>query len=217
MDKKKVIILGASGHGRVVADIVEGSGDKVLGFLDDREAECFPGMKILGKMADAVTLSRQDIHFVIAIGDNETRRRFAGTFASLRFYKAIHPSAIIAGDVGIGAGTVIMPHAVINTGCKIGRHCIVNTAASLDHDNEIGAFVHISPGVHTAGSVSIGSGSWLGIGAVISNNLSICGGCTIGAGAVVIRDIVEAGTYVGVPARKILWRRNAHESVDAGK
>ena len=100
-------------------------------------------------------------------------------------------------------GTAVMAGVVINNSSRIGKGCIINTSSSLDHDNFIEDYVHISPGVRTAGSVNIGKGTWLGIGSVVSNNANICSGCIVGAGAVVLKDISESGTYVGVPARKI--------------
>ena len=96
-----------------------------------------------------------------------------------------------------------MPNAVVNSSAKIGKGTIINTCASVDHDCEIGDFVHIACGAHIAGTVVVGNGTWVGIGASVSNNLSICGEVKIGAGAVVVKDITEQGTYVGVPARKI--------------
>ena len=115
----------------------------------------------------------------------------------------IHPSAIIGTDVEIGMGTVIMAGVVINSSCRIGKGCIINTSSSLDHDNFIEDYVHISPGARTAGSVTIGKGTWLGIGSVVSNNVNVCGDCMIGAGAVVVKDVTEPGTYVGVPVRRV--------------
>lgn len=103
----------------------------------------------------------------------------------------------------MGAGTVVMAGAIINCCSRIGEGCIVNTGATIDHDNVIEDYVHISPGVHTAGTVEIGKGTWIGIGGVVSNNVNITSGCMIGAGAVVVEDITEAGTYVGVPSRKV--------------
>ena len=96
-----------------------------------------------------------------------------------------------------------MAGAVINCCTKIGKGCIINTGATIDHDNLIEDYVHISPGVHLAGTVKVGQGSWLGIGSVVSNNINITSGCKVGAGAVVVKDITEPGTYVGVPVTKI--------------
>lgn len=200
-----VVIIGASGHARVIADIVHCLGDIVDGFLDDRDAEQFPGLHILGSVDDA-TLIAQDspsTRFVIGIGNNETRERIVKKLGELYYHTAIHPSAVIASDASIGTGSVVMANAVINTGAVIGQHCIVNTAATVDHDCTINDFVHLSPGVHLSGTVSIGKASWLGVGAVVTNNINICSGSTIGAGTVVIKDIETAGTYVGVPAKAL--------------
>ena len=95
-----------------------------------------------------------------------------------------------------------MAGAVINSGTAIGKGCIINTGATVDHDNLLEDYVHISPGAHTAGNVKIGSHSWLGIGSVVINNVTITSNCTIGAGAVVVKDIDKTGTYIGVPARR---------------
>jgi len=200
-----VVIIGASGHGRVIADIIRCSGDIVDGFLDDGNVCEFSGQTILGRVADAVRLSQQNqnMKFVIGIGKNETRASIVSDLGDLPYYIAIHPSAVIAAGSVIGEGSVVMPNSVVNTGSEIGRHCIINTAATVDHDCELLDFVHLSPGVHLSGTVQIGNRTWLGVGSVANNNVSICDGCTIGAGAVVVHDISEPGIYVGVPARKI--------------
>lgn len=96
-----------------------------------------------------------------------------------------------------------MAGAVINPGSRVGKGVIVNTCSSVDHDCKIGDFVHVAVGAHLAGSVEVGEASWIGAGAIVNNNLCICGSCVIGAGAVVVKDIKEAGTYVGVPARRM--------------
>ena len=96
-----------------------------------------------------------------------------------------------------------MAGAVINCCTKIGKGCIINTASTVDHDNVIEDYVHVSPGAHLAGTVKVGRGTWLGAGSVVSNNINITHSCKIGAGAVVIRDITESRTYVGVPVRRI--------------
>lgn len=115
----------------------------------------------------------------------------------------IHPSAIIGEQVYLEAGTVVMAGAVINCCTKIGKGCIINTTSTVDHDNIIEDYVHISPGAHLAGTVNIGRGTWLGIGSIISNNINVTGGCRIGAGTIVVKDITELGTYVGVPSRRL--------------
>ena len=164
---------------------------------------CFrPKLPVLGKVADYANYP--DASFVIGIGSSAVREKIARQLDGVRWYTAIHPSAIISAlDTEIGAGSVVMANAVVNPSAHIGVHCIINTAAVVEHDNHIGSFAHISVGARLGGTVTVGSHTWVGIGATISNNISICDHCTIGAGAVVIRDIKESGTYVGIPARKI--------------
>ena len=201
---EQVIVIGASGHGKVVADIVRRSGDTLLGFLDDNE-ELPPeiaGIPVLGKVANCVKYP--DASFVIGIGNSAIREKIVCQLDGVRWYTAIHPSAVISVlDTQIGVGSVIMANAVINPSAHIGAHCIINTASVVEHDNHVGDFTHISVGAKLGGTVSVGAHTWVGIGATVINNVSICDHCMIGAGAVVIRDIKESGTYVGVPARKI--------------
>ena len=202
---KAVIIIGASGHGKVIVDIVLKSGDRLVGFLDDNpnKDKNFIGFPVLGVVDDYREYREQGIEFVIAIGNVEIRERIARKLKDVSWYTAIHPSAVISDiDVDIGVGTVVMANAVINTGAKIGKHCIINSSAVVEHDNKIDDFVHISVGAKLAGTVSVGKSSWIGIGATVSNNVNICGNCMIGAGTVVVKDIRDAGTYIGVPAKR---------------
>lgn len=202
--KKSVVIIGASGHGKVIADIVKRNGDTIVGFLDDapNRPDSFIGYPILGTTDEYHSIS--DAQYIIAIGNAQIREKIANKLNGVSWYTAIHPSAVISDiDVVIGDGTVVMANAVINPGTSIGCHCIVNTGAIVEHDNRIEDYVHISVGTKLAGTVTIGKSTWVGIGAVVSNNISICENCTIGAGAVVIRDIPASGTYVGVPAKKL--------------
>jgi sugar O-acyltransferase (sialic acid O-acetyltransferase NeuD family) len=196
---KKVVIIGAGGHGRVIADIVSLSGDVVSGFLDDKDPSEFPNITILGKLTD-IERFKQEAFFIVGIGNNQLRKQIMETF-DVDWYTAIHPTAVITSDVVIGEGTAIMANAVINTGSKLGRGVIVNTAATVDHDNVLEDYVHVSPGVHLGGTVHIGSETWIGIGAVVINNIDICEECVIGAGALVIHSIMLKGVYIGVPAK----------------
>lgn len=190
---KNVVIIGAGGHGKVVADIVRASGDNFVGFLDDASK---PG--VIGRVSDANKYP--DAEFIIAIGNADIRKRISG--ADVKWYTAIHPTAVISPSAKIGVGTVVMPNSVINAGAKVGKHCIVNTGAIVEHDNELGDYVHVSVGAKLGGTVKVGDSTWIGIGATVSNNINICGGCMIGAGAVVVKDINESGTYIGVPAHR---------------
>lgn len=193
----KLIIIGASGHGKVVADIAALNGYKDISFLDDDESikEC-AGYPVIGKSTEA-----PDGDVFVAVGNAEIRRRLMEFYSSRKLPVLIHPNAVLAEGVEIGEGTVVMAGAVINSDVKIGRGCIINTCSSVDHDCVISDYVHVSVGAHVAGTVQIGKRTWIGAGATVSNNLRICEDCIIGAGAVVVKNIEEVGTYIGVPAK----------------
>lgn len=201
---KDVIIIGAGGHAKVIADIIYKSGDNLIGFLDDNLAnkgkEIYLGKKVLGTTKDIENYNKN--YFIIGIGNNSIRKKINNE-NNLKLYTAIHPSAIIAQDVKIGTGSVIMAGVVINPGTVIGKNCIINTCSSLDHDNLLEDYVHISPGAHLAGTVSVKEGTWICTGAIVKNNITIGKNNIIGAGGVVIKDIIEENaTYIGVPARR---------------
>ncbi len=197
---KKLVIIGAGGHGRVVADIARLNHYQDICFLDDDSNNLFSD----GKVQDFDNcIGKCD--FFIAIGDNTVREKIftlifdkGGNIVSL-----IHPSATIAENVKFGKGVAVMAGAVVNSGVEICDGCIINTASSVDHDCKIDRFVHISVGAHLAGSVNIGKRTFVCAGVTVINNICIAGDCVIGAGAVVIEDIREKGTYIGVPAKKL--------------
>lgn len=196
---REVVIIGCGGHGKVIADIIEKSGDKVLGFIDDNpRADKVFGYPVLGK-TDAIK-HYIDKEFFIAIGNNEVRKKIAVAY-NLKYYTAIHPRASIAKDVTIGAGSCVMAGVVINPSVKIGNHCIINSGSVVDHDNNLADYVHLSPGAVLCGTVSVGSCTHIGAGAVVRNNTSVCDECIIGVGAAVVKNIDKKGTYIGVPAR----------------
>lgn len=194
---KKLVIIGASGHGKVIADIALKIGYEEIVFLDDNETltEC-AGFQVVGKSSQAVEIDGDKI---IAIGNAKIRERIQSTIETVIL---IHPNAVISRRVEIGEGSVVMAGAVINSDVVIGKGCIINTGASVDHDCMIGDFAHVSVGAHVAGTCQIGERTWIGAGATVSNNVNICSDCMIGAGAVVIKDIDKAGTYIGVPAKE---------------
>jgi len=200
---KDVIIIGAGGHAKVIADIIQCSGDNILGFLDGYTNEKhFLEKPILGKDTDYSLYP--NAYFIIAIGDSNARERIANNMRNVKWYTAVHPTSVMSSlKTSIGEGSVVMANAVINPCAQIGKHCIINTAAVVEHDNIIGDFTHISVGTKLAGKVTIGKRTWVGVGSTVSNAISICDDCMIGAGAVVVKNITESGTYVGVPARKI--------------
>lgn len=195
---EQVIIIGASGHGRVIADIVRKSGDVVVGFLDDDLSK----ENVLGAVCDCVKYP--DKKFIIGIGNNQIRKSIAEKYSSLAYYTAIHPTAVISENVKIGKGTAVMANAVINTSSIIGEHCIINTLSVVEHDNMVGDYAHISPGAVLCGTVKVGNLTHIGANATVRNNLSICEDCVIGCGGVVAKDIEKSSTYIGVPVRELV-------------
>ena len=197
----RLIIIGAGGHGRVVADIASLRGYTDIVFLDaDASKACCGPWPVVGTDDMAGSM---DGDLFVAIGSAQHRSALMQRFSGRRFPTLIHPAATVAAGVEIGDGTVVMAGAVINPGAGIGRGVIINTSSSVDHDCAVHDYAHITVGAHLCGSVTVGEGTWVGAGAIVSNNLSICAGCTLGAGTVVVRSIAQPGTYIGVPARKI--------------
>lgn len=198
---RKLAIIGASGHGKVVADIAKKNDYKEIVFLDDEESihKC-GGYPVIGNSSKAREL---DADIIVGIGNAGIRKRIQESVPEGKLTTLIHPDAVIAEDVTIGSGTVVMAGAVINPGVRIGKGCIVNTCSSVDHDCVVGDYVHIAVGSHLCGTVFVGSETWIGAGATVSNNISICSECMIGAGAVIVKNIDTVGIYMGVPARRI--------------
>ena len=197
----KLTIIGASGHGRVIADAALLMGYREIEFLDDNPnlTEC-GGFPVTGPSGDC---AGKDNDIIIGIGNTSIRKRLSEKYADRRMPVIIHPGAVVSDTVKVGRGTVVMAGAVINPGAVVGRSCIINTGSSVDHDCILGDYVHVAVGARVCGSVQIGNETWIGAGSTVINNVSICGGCMIGAGAVVINDIREPGTYVGVPAKRL--------------
>ena len=196
---KRITIIGASGHGKVVADIAKLNGYEEIVFLDDNEQ-----VKVCGKypvVGDSKNAANVDNDIFVAIGNADIRKRIMEQYPDKTFPVLIHPHAVIADDVIIGKGTVIMAGTIVNSDVVIGKGCILNTSSSVDHDCIVGDYTHVAVGAHLCGSVTVGSETWIGAGATVSNNISIYRGCMVGAGAVIVRDIMEKGTYIGVPAR----------------
>lgn len=200
---KKVVIIGASGHAKVIADIVIKSGDELVGFLDDNTSlpNEIVGYSYLG-IIDKYREYSEKCFFVIGIGNNAIRKKIAES-VDVNWYTAIHPSAQIAIDTQLGKGTVVMANAVVNTSAIIGNHCIINTGTIVEHDNRIGDYVHISPNASLCGTVSVGNLTHIGAGVTVKNNISICDNVIVGAGGVVVKDIIENGTYIGVPVKRV--------------
>jgi len=201
----KVIIIGAGGHAKVVADAVRMSGAKVLGFLDDdasKHGQAFAKSTVLGDVASY----RQYAHeasYIIAIGSGEIRKRISERLDGVEWYTAIHPSAVIAEDVVLGEGSFVGALSVISPDSKIGKHTILNTRSVVEHDCAVGDYTHVAPAATLCGDSSVGDLCWIGAGSTVINGLSVCDDVMVGACATVVRNIEESGTYVGTPARKL--------------
>lgn len=195
----------------MVADILRLSEKfEIMGMIDDvnsdRHGTEFGGVPILGGCEQFDKLRREGTtHLIVAIGDCSARRRLAQRADDGGFIlvKAIHPSAVIAGDVSIAGGTVIAAGAIVNPGARIGRNCIINTSAIVDHECVIGEAVHIGPGAQLGGRTVVGSGAWIGIGATIIDRVSIGQDSIVGAGAVITRDVPARMVVYGVPGKII--------------
>ena len=199
-------IIGASGHGKVVADTALESGcwDNLL-FFDD----AFPALNsiadwpVTGALAGLLDNPGQCDAAVVAIGDNSARQQVSQqlNIKGIILARLIHPSAVVSRRADIAAGTVILPGAVVNACAVVGEGCIINSGAVVEHDCRLGQYVHICPQSAVAGEVNIGDRSWIGLGAMVRQGSSIAADVMLGAGAVVVENIEEAGVYVGNPCR----------------
>lgn len=196
-----MIIFGASGHGKVIYDIINDEGCYTIDkFIDDNPS----GSSFCNLPLEKSNNTYYEEPAIIAIGNNMTRAKVSSRFK--KFITAIHPSSQISKYCSIKEGTVIMPGVVINHSCKIGKHCILNTNCSVDHDCIIEDFVHISPNVGLAGNIHIGKYTHVGIGANIIQGIKIGKNVTIGAGSVIIEDIPNNAVVVGNPGKIIKYQ-----------
>lgn len=201
--KTNLIIIGASGHGKVLAEIASLDNLKIL-FWDDDESRTINGYSVL-KRSNTIPL---DSDVIIGIGNNEIRAKIAHMYPQTNFKTLVHPKANLSKDVLIGHGSVFMAGSCINQGVSIGQHCIINTGAVVDHDCIIEDFVHIAPNATLAGNVRVSEGTFIGAGAVVIQGINIGKNVIIGAGTVVIKSIPDGATVVGNPGRIIKKNRN---------
>src|SRR5690554_5050686 len=193
----KIHLYGASGHGKVIAEIAEENGFEIRAFIDADETKT----SILNyQIVDHIPADLS--HLNISIGNNSIRKKIAEENSELTYPVLIHPSANISKRSIIKDGTVLMAGVSVNSNASIGKHCIINTNASIDHDCILEDFVHISPNAALAGNVEVGEGTHIGIGACIIQGIK-SKWCTIGAGTVIINDIPDGATVVGNPGRII--------------
>ncbi|MDQ6960748.1 MAG: acetyltransferase [Mariprofundaceae bacterium] len=208
-----LLIVGAGGHGKVVAETAEAMGVwEKIAFLDDRCEELDGTLRwsVLGAVGDAKTLQPEYADAVVAVGDADMRLKLIKQLAVESFHLPvlIHPAAWVSPSVRLGEGSVVFAQAAVNADTHIGLGIIVNTGATVDHDCVIGDGVHICPGAHLGGGVSVGRASWIGIGASVIQQIRIGANVTVGAGAVVVADVSDDVTAAGVPARILSGRKS---------
>ena len=211
-----IVLIGSSGHAKVIIDIVQQEGKyNVVGLLDRHRQvdETTLGYRILGKEEDLPALKKvySLMGVIVAIGDNFYRSKVVALIRKicpdLPFVCAIHPKASIGTDVSIGEGTVIMAGVTINPCSSVGRFCILNTNSSLDHDSTMEDFASLAPGVTTGGNCRIGKYSALGIGATLIHDVQVGKQSVIGAGALVMKSIESFAVAYGTPAIVIRHRK----------
>lgn len=211
-NKINIVIIGASGHSKVVIDIIERENKyNIVGLIDSFKTpgECIFNYEILGDENDIPFLIKKFSisSGIIAIGDNWTRKvmykKIQKISPELSFINAIHPNAVIGKNVSIGSGSVIMPGAIVNSDTIIGKFCIVNTNSSLGHDSELKNYSSLAPGVITGGNVIIGCCTAVSLGAKVIQNIEIGEHSIIGAGSLVINDIGDFILAYGSPAKTI--------------
>ena len=208
MKTKRIVIIGAGGHGRVVADLCDllGSWQEIV-FLDDR----FPAMdacgewRVVGTMADIPAAAADGNEFALGIGSNAVRMKF---FEEARKSGAVlpalvHPAAAVSPRSRLGAGSVVLATAAVNIGAETGAGVIINTGASVDHDCQLGDGVHICPGARLAGAVRVGDLAMIGVGSSVRQGITIGAGATVGAGAAVVADVQPGLVVAGVPAKPL--------------
>jgi sugar O-acyltransferase (sialic acid O-acetyltransferase NeuD family) len=216
---KRVVIIGAGGHGREVADIIRHQAQvngqiEALGFVDDNRdlrGQSLDGLPVLGDWSWFEGADREGIAVVCAVGSPEVCRRLVARARALglSFASVISPLAQVSSFARLGEGMTLFPNVVINAGAFIDSYSILNVAATVSHDATVGRYCNINPGVHLAGNVTIGEGCYMGMSANVIQGRSVGAWSIVGAGAIVIRDLPGGVTAVGVPAEIIKGREEA--------
>ncbi len=211
----RVAVYGSGGHGKVVGDIVERTGEHTLvGYLDDDPnlAEDSVGEYPIAWAAEDLenVVRRWKLEGIaLGIGANDARYQVVGRCRrlGLEVIPAIHPGSLIAPNSKVGEGVAVMAGAVVNPFASLEEGVVINTAASVDHDCHIHRYAHVWPGAHLAGNVEVGEFSYIGMGASVLQNVRIGRRVTVGAGAVVLRNLDNGVTAVGIPAHPVRSRK----------
>ena len=195
-----MILFGASGHAKVVIDILEKLNVQIEYLVDaNSEIDNLMGYEVIH---DSKYEAKTKDQLIICIGNNQIRRKLV-TQLSSQFGRAIHPSARLSNAASVGEGSVVMALSVINSSTSVGNHCIINTSASVDHDCLLEDYVHISPNATLCGNVKVGEGTQIGAGATVLPNINIGKWSMIGAGAIIVNDVPDYATVVGNPGKVI--------------
>ncbi len=206
----RVIVVGAGGHGRVVADALALAGARLMGFADADPARAhdLPAGAYLG--ADDAVFAYDPAEVMLAngvggAGSTQRRREVYERFAArgFRFAVVVHPAAVVARSARLEPGAQVLAGAVVQPGAVVEADAIVNTRASVDHDCRIGAHAHIAPGATLCGEVTVGPGAHIGTGASVIQGVTIGAGALVAAGAAVVGDVPEGVRVAGVPARRM--------------
>jgi sugar O-acyltransferase (sialic acid O-acetyltransferase NeuD family) len=218
----RVVIIGAGGHGREVAEILhhqvqEGTDVQVEGFIDENcglHGHTVDGLPVLGDWSWFDEMERTTVAVICAVGLPQVGRRLIqkARARGLSFVNAISPLAHVSPAARLGQGIVVFPRVIVSTGVCLGSYCILNVGVTVSHDTHVGKYSNINPGAHLAGDVNIGEGCYVGMGTHVIQRRSIGSWTVIGAGAAVVHDIPANVTAVGVPARVIKTRKEGwHE------
>jgi sugar O-acyltransferase (sialic acid O-acetyltransferase NeuD family) len=211
----RVLIVGAGGHGQMVADVLmaafrHGSADYAFGYVDHDESlwgQVMMNVPVMGSIDDCASFDHDAV--IVGVGDNRTRRRLFDAFSRSqeRFVSTRHPSAVVSANSVVRQGTVVCPGAIVNAGACVGSNVILNTGCSVDHHSVIGDHAHIAPGARLGGNVTIGQGALIGIGAIVLPGRRVGAWTIVGAGAVVTQDLPDGVVAVGSPARAVAMKK----------
>lgn len=193
-------LFGASGHAKVVLDVLFSNKIKVVAVIDDNPKT--PYISTIPVVHTNDFEIPEGSQFIVAVGDNSIRKEIVNK-NNFHYFSAFHSDATISAFATIEEGTIVMPQVVVNSDAKIGKHCIINSRSVVEHDCVLEDYVHVSPNASLAGNVTIGEGTQIGIGSSVIQGITIGKWATIGAGAVILNDVPDYAVVVGNPGKII--------------